>query len=48
MSCCEACQRATATIRRQDAALEQNKSDQNRGPPVVAPTSDDGNRDDAA
>jgi hypothetical protein len=37
-----------ATIRCQDTALEQNKSDQNRAPPVVAPASDDGNRDDAA
>ena len=48
VSRCHARQRTTATIRRQDAALDQDQSDQNRGPHVVAPASHDGNRDDAA
>ena len=48
VACCHPRQRTTAAIRCQDTALDQNRSDQHRRPPVVAPASDDGNRDDAA
>ena len=41
-------QRTTTTIRCQDTALDQDQSDQHRGPHVVPSGAYDGNRDDAA
>ena len=48
MSSCHSRQRATATVRRQDSALNQDQSAQNRRPAIVAESSHDRKRDDAA
>ena len=48
VSCCHARQRTTATIRRQDSALDQYQPRQSRCPKKLAPGASDGDRHDAS